>query len=114
MSWSYAYTFLQTCAIEFPFYYWFFRSRLSLRQSLLAVLALNAFTHPVVFFLIMAVKASVLGNILVAEFFAFGFEIWACAYFLGLPWKRALAAGGLANLASWQLGSVFTYYFFLS
>ena len=112
MSWAYGYTFLQTCLIEFPFYFYFLKNRLGFSRTLMAVLALNALTHPLVFFFWMTLKFSILGNILIAECFAFGIEAWACRYFLGLKPKRALLASTTANLASWQLGSIFTYFLF--
>ena len=112
MSWAYLYTFLQTCLIEFPFYFYFLRGRFGFTRSLVAVFALNALTHPIVFFFLMTLKFSLLGNILLAEAFAFGIEIWACFYFLRLNFGRAFVAATTANLASWQLGSVLTYLLF--
>jgi len=113
MNWAYLYTFVQTNLLEWPFYAW----ALGITQgrwlgTTASVLALNAFTHPLVFFLIMSRHAPLLENIVLAECFAFGFEIWACVFFLGLSWRRALLGAGLGNLASWQFGPRLTYLFF--
>lgn len=113
MNWAYLYTFSQTCALEFPFYAWF----LGLRQgrwpkTLAGVIAINAVTHPLVFFLFMSAKAPLLWAALAGEAFAFGFEAFACWYFLGLRAREALLASTLANLFSWQVAPLLTYALF--
>jgi hypothetical protein len=113
MTADYLYTFLQTCALEFPFYAYFLTGPWSRRAA--AVVALNAFTHPIVFFVLMsALKIPLVYALGIGELFAFGFEAWACFYFLRLSPKRALLAATTANLASWQLGPILTYGLFFS
>ena len=82
MNWAYLYTFLQTCAIEFPFYWFFLRGRWSNFSCIAAVVAMNALTHPIVFFGFMTFPSTLLKDILCAEVFAFGIEAMACWYFL--------------------------------
>ena len=110
MNGGYLFTFVQTCCLEFPFYALFLRG--SWLKKIAAVVALNGFTHPCVFFLIMSYKAPLLHSLALGEAFAFSFEAWACYFFLGLKPLHAVAAAVSANLASWQLGPLFTYWLF--
>lgn len=113
MTWNYLFTFAQTCLLELPFYALFLGLGPGVRlRTLTAVLALNAVTHPLVFFGFMALKATLVQNILLAELFAFSFEAWACFYFLGLKPQAAILASGLANFVSWQFGPILTYLWF--
>jgi hypothetical protein len=114
MNWHYLYTFSQTCALEFPCYAYFLRkeTKRGWLGALAAVVALNAFTHPLVFFGLLSAKMVLWQSILCGEVFAFGFEAWACFYFLGLRPKSAFWAATAANLVSWQLGPLLTYWLF--
>lgn len=79
-----------------------------------AVFAINACTHPLVFFALMAVPGAPLTKIALSESFAPLFEALALYYILRLPIKRAVASAIAANFASWQLGPLFTFWLYFS
>jgi hypothetical protein len=112
MTLDYLYIFLQTTLIELPFYWFFLRAHLSLKKLVLVVLAINACTHPLVFFGLMALPLAPVVKIAISESFAPAFEAWALVYFLRVPWRQALKASIVANLASWQLGPIVTYWLY--
>lgn len=112
MNWAYLATFTQTCLLEWPIYHFYLRSKLSLRRSLCFVFLINAFTHPVVFFGFLGLRAPFLYALLVAEVFAYSFEAWACWKLAGLRPRNAVYASALANTASWQFGPILTFYTF--
>lgn len=98
--------FLITCLLELPFYFWVFRG--SPWPARLSSLTLANFcTHPLVFFAFPCLFRFYLTGALASEAFAIGAEgllvaLWASR--LGLPPGSAVAAAGLANLFSWQVG----------
>lgn len=119
---SYFYIFLQSSTIEVFVYFMFYRGLLSQRNwsgnksfgftFVLTTLA-NTITHPIVFFVIMASRQSYLEAILLAEGFAFLAETFLHAYFGKLPLKTTWKASLTANLVSWQLAPIITYFLFL-
>ncbi len=110
MSLAYIYIFLQSNLLEVPIYYLFFRKQKSLFQTLLLVTAINSLTHPIVFFVIMNFKLTYLTNILLAEAFAIVAETLffhkVCQFEFGRSFRAAL----WANLVSWQLAPMITYF----
>src|SRR4051812_23253556 len=109
MNLDYLYTFCQTVVIELPVYWYLMRRFRGCRDLCVAVLAINAITHPLVFFGLMSLGSAPVVKIAISEAFAPAFEAWALIYFLRIPAWPAVAASVLANLASWQLGPIFTY-----
>lgn len=73
------------------------------------VTALNAITHPIVFFFIMNLKLPYLTNIMLAETFAVVAEGLLICWLLKTGTLRSLAVSLLANLVSWQLAPMLTY-----
>lgn len=117
MTWaSYSYIFLQSNFLEIPlylyFYHQFLKTRYSLTDQVLLVTLSNLITHPIVFFIIMALPFSFLTNILLAESFAILGEYLIHRKLLNLPKKTVLKASITSNLFSWQLAPILTYAIF--
>lgn len=118
---SYFYIFMQSNAMEVPFYLVAYREvmrhqhlseqRSNVDMALLVTLS-NMITHPIVFFVIMAAKIPFLWGILIAEGFAIVGEAALHAYFFGFNFRYTLTASTMANLVSWQLGPMVTYWLF--
>lgn len=114
MNLNYCYIFIQSNLIECAVYGLFYRDRLSWsRASLLTTLA-NSITHPIVFFGFMSAHFTYLSSILLAETFAVVAETFLHARFGRLPWALAFRASLTANLTSWQIAPILTYFLFLS
>ncbi len=107
---SYAYIFLQSCALEMPIYL-ALANRTPRWQMALGIFAMNSVTHPVVFFGIMNLPLTFLHTILLAEAFAVVTEALVLTRFARLNLRRAMTASVVANLFSWQFGPVLTYLF---
>jgi hypothetical protein len=113
LSWHYFYTFMQSHLLEFPIYFLFYRvSNKSLGQIFLLVFATNALTHPWVFFGFMGVGLSYLFSVLISEVFAVMVEGHFQYEALKLPRLRVLLAATLANLFSWQVAPILSYFLF--
>ncbi|MBI3550602.1 MAG: hypothetical protein HY078_16310 [Elusimicrobia bacterium] len=114
MIWHYAWLFFQSNALEIPVYYAFYRGRVPLGRTALAATSSNLITHPIVFFGFMSSGASILASILAAEAFAIAGEAFLHRRCLGSTRSLSayLAASAAANLASWQLGPLLSYYTF--
>jgi hypothetical protein len=77
-----------------------------LRRAVI-VLTVNLATHPLVWFFFPRLGLPRWAMASSAEVWAFGFEIIAYKFiFPGATWKRCVAVGTLANLASLVLGEV--------
>lgn len=111
----YLYVFLQTNLLEFPIYYYFYRKRCRTSEILTFTLLVNLVTHPIVFFGFMASHQSYLASILEAESFAIVAEGLLGLYFLkkgSIPARTTFSASFFANLFSWQIAPLLTYFFF--
>lgn len=118
---SYLYVFIQSNCLEWPVYllaYHGFHKRGAEKRSITATLSIvtvaNLVSHPIVFFGFMASNLAYIYAILLAELFAIGIECALHAYTLPASYKRTLIASIFANLVSWQLGPVLTYYLMTS
>ncbi len=107
--------FLQSNCLELPVYCWGLRKHGKGRVAAVVTLA-NSITHPVVFFVIMALGHSRLASIAIAE-------TWAVAGETLILWTllknkegagRILACSLFANLVSWELAPRLTYWLLLS
>jgi hypothetical protein len=79
----------------------------SVARRMGAVLIANLATHPLVWFFFPHLGWSWTWVTLVAEAWAFGFEVFVYALiFPGARYRRALLVSGCANLASYLLGLV--------
>lgn len=109
---DYLYIFLQSSLLETPFYYIFHRSKLKVTDSLLLTTTANSITHPIVFFIIMSLNLTYIQNILIAEMFAIVMETLIHKIVCGISLKDSLLAAIIANLVSWQLAPLLTYWIF--
>ncbi len=114
MSWNYLYVFFQSSTLEVFIYFLFFRTALSFRRTFTVVTLANSITHPLVFFGFMAGPWSYLTGILCAELFAIVAEASVHRKVVGLSWLKSFLASFWANLLSWQLAPILSYYLFLS
>ncbi len=108
---DYFYTFLQSNLLEAIFVMGFLRKTHRPVQVLLFVSFMNSLTHPWVFFAWMGLPQSYLINILLAEAFAIVFEAIIYRSFIKIDLPRAFLISGVANLISWQLGPILTWFF---
>ncbi|MGZ3693536.1 MAG: hypothetical protein ACXWQO_05055 [Bdellovibrionota bacterium] len=113
MSWHYLYVFWQSNLLEVGIYYLFYKKQLSLGRTFAVVTLANSVTHPLVFFGFMASSATFLVAILAAEAFAVAAETCLHSYGTKLSTRRTFPAALAANLFSWQLAPMFTYWLFL-
>ena len=113
---SYVYVFLQSNVLEIPVFWLLYRLFSVPRAGIWRVAGfttlINLFTHPVVFFAIMPLKIPYIYTILLAEAFAIGAETVIHHKTFEVNLKRAFAASLLANLVSWQLAPMLTFWFF--
>lgn len=117
---SYLYLFIQSNTLEIPIYFLFYFTLKGLGVSFgeklkwvsAGVSLSNLLTHPIVFFLVMPLKLSFLTNILLAESFAILAETILHPWFFKVSYRRALIASIFANLMSWQLAPMLTYFIF--
>ena len=111
---SYLFIFFQSSLIEtvvFAFLYKkISRGNLRIKRSALVTSLSNSVTHPLVFFGFMASTLSYFWAVLFAEAFAVGAETLLHKKSLrsNLSWAQVFGVSLLANLASWQLGPMFT------
>lgn len=126
---TYLLTFLQSNFLEVPFYCAFhyrFRTMQGpgtsfdrVLRSVLITTASNAISHPIVFFVILARGSGLTwgGGILLAEAFAIGSEIFLHSLALSPKGRREILyvalSSLLANLVSWELGPILTWFTFL-
>lgn len=109
---NYLYTFFQSNLLEWCIYLPFLavaRPQWRWFDRAMFVTALNAITHPIVFFFIMNLKLPYLANILMAETFAVVAEALLICWFLKTGTLRSLWISLVANLISWQLAPMLTY-----
>jgi hypothetical protein len=109
---SYLYIFLQSNLIEVFIYYIFYRKFMSFGKSTALVTFSNSLTHPIVVFGFMTSGLSYLKSVLVAEAFAIIAEWLLHGYFGRVAYRRTFIASAVANLVSWQLAPILTYYLF--
>lgn len=112
MNLEYVYTFMQSNLLEVPVYWLFYRRQLGLKGTFVLVTLANAITHPLVFFGFMGSRLSFVTSILLAEVFAVVAETLLDRKFAQIPLGRAFAAALVANLVSWQLAPVLSYFIF--
>ncbi|MGE3682219.1 MAG: hypothetical protein AB7G93_10865 [Bdellovibrionales bacterium] len=104
--------FLQSNVLEWPVYLPALRHMPRWRGCLF-ITSMNAITHPIVFHILMRLPFSRLQNILVAEAFAISAETLILWRYGGWRWPKAAVIALIANLLSWQLGPVLTYFVWL-
>lgn len=112
---SYLYLFLQSNLLEWPVYLpllMWRRGRFTALQAIVIVTAMNAVTHPFVFFGIMNLKLTYLQNILLAESFAIVTEGIFLRWLLRDSVASAMTMSLCANLLSWQWAPILTYLVF--
>ncbi|MBO9668058.1 MAG: hypothetical protein J7501_14750 [Bdellovibrio sp.] len=109
---SYLYIFLQSNLIEVFVYYIFYRKLMSFGTNTALVSFSNSLTHPIVVFGFMTSGMSYLKSVLVAEAFAIIAEGLLHGYFGKISYRRTFLASSIANLASWQLAPLITYFIF--
>lgn len=94
-----------TCILEGPIYWAFFRSLLSTKRILQAILLLNLATHPLVTWgypwIFMSRKFLVRDYLLAAEFSAIAIEALLLMTIFKTGKGRALLSSFAANLFSW-------------
>lgn len=110
MTFMYLYIFLQSNLLEVPFYRLLLGQKKSWLKSTMQVTAINSLTHPIVFFVIMNAQNTYLQNILLAEGFAIVAETLFFFGVMKVNFVRALVAATVANLVSWQLAPMLTYF----
>lgn len=109
---SYVYTFLQSNILEWIVYLPLLalvRPSWSFIDRAMFITALNALTHPIVFFFIMNLKLPYLADIMIAETFAVVAEAVLICYFLRVNLTKSFFASLFANLVSWQIAPMLTY-----
>lgn len=120
MNWQYLYVFFQSNILEVLFLLWFYgiykytKSSPSFKSIFLRVTLANSITHPVVLFLIMKGPFSYLMAILLAEAFAVIAEVYFHQRYLNVPFQKAIVGSFIANVISWQMGTMLTTVIFLS
>ena len=117
MSWHYFYTFFQSNGLEVLFLLFFYpvgKGVIKSRWNILTIVTLgNSITHPIVLFLFLKGPYSYLVGVVLAESFAVISETFIHRYLLQISWGRAFWGSLMANLLSWQLGTLMTTWFFL-
>ncbi len=108
---DYFYTFLQSNFIEALFVVVYLRKFNKPEKLLFFVSFMNSLTHPWVFFGWMGLPQSYLANILCAEAFAIIVEGFLYRHFLKLKLSQAFFISVTANLISWQIGPILTWFF---
>lgn len=109
LSIAYLYIFLQSCALELPVYLYFLKNQK--RDVIFSIIAINAITHPIFFFLIMGLQTSFLLNILFGEALVTLAEAYLVHRKFKVSYKEALYLSFHANLISWQVGPIASYAF---
>lgn len=111
--WKY---FLLTLAFEAPVYWLFLRKTLSTQKILLAIVALNLLSHPIVYFVFPELAdqygVSFGEYVLIAELFAPLVEGLALWKVFKIPARRAWMIALAANVFSWLVGGEFVQLFF--
>lgn len=108
---DYFFTFLKTCLLEAPFYYFVFRKR-GFNTFLGVLFGANLLTHPFVFFVFPWLFKQYIAGLLYSEIFAPSIEVVVVLMVLGLcrnkegvpSLSKCALAIVLANLFSWQVG----------
>lgn len=119
MNWHYLYVFFQSNGLEVLFLLFFYKwfqpkDGLSAWNITTKVTLANSITHPIVLFLLLKGPLSYLYAILIAESFAILAETFLHAKYLNITYRKAFIGSLLANLISWQFGTVLTTLIFLS
>ena len=119
MNWHYLWVFFQSNGLEVLFLLFFYKfyqakDRISYTDIAAKVTLANTITHPIVLFVILKGPFTYLWAILIAEGFAIVAETFLHKKYLGLSLKRAFLGSLIANLISWQFGTVLTTLIFLS
>jgi hypothetical protein len=116
MGFSYFYVMMQSNLIEcfvYAFLYHFLsKGRVHWLKSFAVTTFANGITHPIVFFGFMASGLSYFWAVLWAEGFAIVAEAFAHKGALGrqVSLSQTFVASFVANLVSWQLGPLLTYF----
>ena len=109
---SYFQLFLQSAAIETAFLLLFFRNTSRLRVASVSLFA-NAFTHPLLVFLFLAVPGKkLLPWLLAGELSVILVEAIIFFQYLKKGFGMSLVGALLANLLSWELGPRLSYWMF--
>lgn len=108
---SYLYVFLQSNGLELPVYAWLYHKHSSWGRAILIASVANAMTHPIVFFGWLGKPMPYLQGILLAEAFAILAETGLHRIAIR-DLSLCFRASFIANLVSWQLGPLLTYWLF--
>jgi hypothetical protein len=114
MNFDYLYIFLQSSFIECFIYGFGYRRRLCWLNAFVLTTLANSITHPIVFFGFMSSHFTYLSAILAAELFAVVAETLLHSWFGRLPLPLAFRMALIANLMSWQVAPILTYFLFLA
>lgn len=109
---NYLFIFTLSNLLEMPAYLTFLKNKNkseTLIKSFLFITALNALTHPFVFFGIMNLERTYLENILMAEAFAIIVEAILINRIGKIELKKCFFISFFANLLSWQISPIITY-----
>lgn len=98
--------FILTYAIETPILYLVLRRFLTVKKSAVLSLLLNAFSLPLVWFVIPALMPDRLLYVASAEGFAVSTEA-SLLRLVGISWRKAIPASVIMNMASFSLGLVY-------
>jgi hypothetical protein len=113
MNYDYLYTLIQSASLELAAYLILMPIFITSSHRLKiveAILPMNAITHAIFFFLIMGLPINFLSNILIGEILVIIVEALMLRKLFLLNLSRALILSTLANLVSWQLGPILTYW----
>ena len=113
---SYVYIFLQSNGLEIPVFWLMYRiwsiPKTGFGRVAGYTTLINLFTHPIVFFAIMPLKIPYIYTILLAEAFAIVGETLFHRKTFKICIRKAFLTSLLANLASWQVAPMLTYWIF--
>ena len=110
---DYSIIFFQSNLIEIPIYFLIYKSiQFGLNKAATVTTLANLITHPIVFFIIMGMKLNYISSILLAECFAIFGEMLIHSKTLKISYKKAFIASFTANLISWQIGPMLTYWLY--
>lgn len=101
--------FLVGLMLEAPVIYYFFRNE-GLENVLVATLALNTVTHPLLIFVAPMIQINYVLSLFLSEIAVIAVEMYLLGFlFEQRPRKTFVKASVLANLASWQFAPFLLY-----
>lgn len=105
--------FLVGLVLEAPVLYYFFKQE-GVKEVLLATLALNTVTHPLLIFVLPMIQANYILMLLASEISVIAVEAYLMSFlFEENSGKTFVKASILANIVSWQFAPLLLYVFSL-